>query len=192
MTTVRRFLLLTVLAATAAGCATTKAKAPVAPLALEVPPPPGRVIVPPEPDPPPPAAAPEPEARTQKPTRTRAAAPRPDPRADAKGTAAKPETPPVADTSKPASTTASGTVTLQQELPASPDEMVRRVRQQLDQAKGDLGRVNYGALNADGKSQYDTAKRFIEQADQALKDKNVVLAGKLAEKAASLAAVVGR
>lgn len=191
MTSVRRFLLFIVLAATAAGCASTRAKTPVAPLALDVPPPPARVIVPVEPDPPPPSAAPEPEARTQKPTRPRTVAPRPDPRADANRATAKPETPP-ADVSKPASPAPAETVTLQQELPASPAEMVRRVRQQLDQAKSDLARVNYGGLNADGKSQYDTAKRFIEQADQALKEKNVVFAGKLAEKAASLAAVVGR
>ena len=67
------------------------------------------------------------------------------------------------------------------------------MREHLAQAKGDLGRVDYAALNADGKTQYDTAKRFMEQADQALKEKNLVFATKLAEKAAGLAGVlVGR
>jgi hypothetical protein len=190
MNSVHRFLLFCVIVATSAGCATTTAKAPVMPQALDVPPPPARVIVPPEPDPPPPTPVPEPEMRTQKPTRTRPAAPRPDPRAEANRTA-KPETPPPSESAKPVPAGPAG-VSLEQELPASPAEMARRVRQQLDQAKSDLGRVNYGALNADGKSQYDTAKRFMEQADQALKEKNLVFAGKLAEKAASLAALVGR
>jgi hypothetical protein len=75
----------------------------------------------------------------------------------------------------------------------SPADVERRVRQQVEQAKSDLDRVDYAKLNADGKSQYDTAKRFMEQADQALKEKNLVFAAKLAEKAAGLAAVlVGR
>jgi hypothetical protein len=82
------------------------------------------------------------------------------------------------------------TATLQPALPAAPSEIERQIREQLSQAAKDLGRVNYGGLNADGKSQYDTAKRFIEQADQALKDKNLVFAKNLAEKAAGLAGVL--
>jgi hypothetical protein len=77
---------------------------------------------------------------------------------------------------------------LQPVLPASPSEMDRRVSDQLSQAKKDLDRIDYRALSADGKSQYDTAKRFIEQAGQALREKNLVFAAKLAEKAAGLAA----
>jgi hypothetical protein len=82
---------------------------------------------------------------------------------------------------------------LQQALPTTPTEAERQVRDQLAQAARDLGRVDYGRLNADGKSQYDTAKRFIEQAEQAIKDKNLVMAATLATKAAGLASgLVGR
>jgi hypothetical protein len=83
--------------------------------------------------------------------------------------------------------------TLQQALPDSPADIVRKVREQLGQAQTDLRRVDYRALGADGKSQYDTAARFVEQAEQALREKNLVFAGKVAEKAAVLAAsLVGR
>ena len=49
-------------------------------------------------------------------------------------------------------------------------------------------RINYQALNADARTQYDTAKRFIAQAEEAARDKNLVFASNLAEKAALLAA----
>lgn len=62
------------------------------------------------------------------------------------------------------------------------------MREQLAQAQADLGRVNLKALSADAKSQYDTASRFIAQADQALREGNLVFAAKVAEKAAGLAA----
>ena len=60
------------------------------------------------------------------------------------------------------------------------------------QAARDLGRVNYQALDADGRAQYDTARRFMQQADEALKGRNVMFAGKLADKAATMAAVLVR
>jgi uncharacterized protein (DUF885 family) len=78
--------------------------------------------------------------------------------------------------------------TLQQALPTSPSDLVRQVRDQLNQAQADLRRVDYQRLKADGRSQYDTAKRFIDQAEQALREKNLVFAAKVAEKAAGLAA----
>ena len=48
------------------------------------------------------------------------------------------------------------------------------------------------ALNADGRAQVEAARRFLEQADEALKARNVVFAGKLADKAAIMAAVLVR
>jgi hypothetical protein len=51
-----------------------------------------------------------------------------------------------------------------------------------------LGRVDYGKLNADARAQYEQSKRFTEQAQQALKDRNFVFASTLADKAAALAA----
>jgi hypothetical protein len=48
--------------------------------------------------------------------------------------------------------------------------------------------VDYGRLNADARAQYDQSKRFMEQAQQALRDRNFVFAATLADKAATLAA----
>jgi hypothetical protein len=184
MLPVRGLLLAAVIAALAAlaagGCATARAKAPSVPVALEAPAPPPRVIVPPEPEiPEPPVPTPEPESVAPRtPRRPPVAGPaKTEPRID--NPRATPQAPP--------------TATLQQALPASPADIVRRVREQLGQAQIDLRRVDYRALSADGKSQYDTATRFVEQAEQALGEKNLVFAAKVAEKAAVLAAsLVGR
>ena len=177
MVPVRGLLLAAVIAALAAGgCATARAKATSAPVALEAPAPPPRVIVPPEPEiPKPPSPAPEPES----------AAPRTPRRSPVAGPAKaepKVESPRPAPQAPPA--------TLEQKLPDSPVEIVRKVREQLGQAQSDLRRVDYRALGTDGKSQYDTATRFIEQAEQALREKNLVFAAKVAEKAAGLAATL--
>jgi hypothetical protein len=72
---------------------------------------------------------------------------------------------------------------------AKADQSVRIL---LAQAARDLGRVVYQTLDADGRTQYDTARRFMQQADDALKARNVVFAGKLADKAATMAAVLVR
>ena len=52
----------------------------------------------------------------------------------------------------------------------------------------DLSRIDYRALSVDAQAQYDIAKRFTEQADEAMKAKNFVFAEQLADKAAALAA----
>ena len=56
--------------------------------------------------------------------------------------------------------------------------------------RADLNHVDYVALSADAKAQYDTAKRFIVLADQAIKDRNFVFARTLADKAAVIAGVL--
>jgi hypothetical protein len=75
-------------------------------------------------------------------------------------------------------------------LPTSASQVERSVKQQLQRASADLGRVDYGALSQDGKQQYDMAKRFIEQAGVALGERNLVFAGKLAEKAGGIASLL--
>jgi len=67
-------------------------------------------------------------------------------------------------------------------------EVERRVRILIAQAQNDLNRVNYQALNVDARNQYDTAKRFATQAEEALRARNLVFASNLADKAAALAA----
>jgi hypothetical protein len=64
----------------------------------------------------------------------------------------------------------------------------KQVRDTLALAARDLGGVNYGRLSADAKAQYEQSKRFTQQAEQALKDRNFVFAATLADKAATLAA----
>jgi len=57
----------------------------------------------------------------------------------------------------------------------------------LARVNSELSRIDYGRLNADARSQYDQSKRFTQQAEQALKDRNVVFAATLADKAEALA-----
>jgi uncharacterized protein YukE len=59
----------------------------------------------------------------------------------------------------------------------------------LEQAKSDRAKVPTG-LKGDAKEQFDTAVRFMEQADQALKDKNPSLALRLAKNAATIMAAL--
>lgn len=66
------------------------------------------------------------------------------------------------------------------------------IRTLLDRAGRDLNRVNYAALNADGRAQFDAARRFKEQAEDALKNANLAFASKLADKAATMAAILVR
>ncbi len=135
-----------------------------------------RIIVPPDPEltPPPPIVT-EVTPKPQTPAR-RPAAPRPETKIEAP----KPADPPVA--------AAVPSATLQQALPTTAKEAERLVREQLTRAKEDLKRVSYGTLGADAKSQYDTANRFVAQAELALREGNLVFAAKVAEKAAGLAA----
>ena len=67
------------------------------------------------------------------------------------------------------------------------DEVERRVRALLTSATTDLGRVEPRRLGADEQSQYDTAKGFIRQAEDALRAKNLGYAEINANKAAVLA-----
>ena len=101
-----------------------------------------------------------------------------------------PEAPPPSAEAPAVPPVASPAESLEPVMSTSPGEVERRVRLQLQRASSDLNRVDYGALSQDGQGQYDMAKRFIEQADEALRDRNLVFAGKLAEKAAGIASVL--
>jgi len=76
--------------------------------------------------------------------------------------------------------------------PGSESQTAAAIRDLLGRATRDLSRVNPASLNVDGRSQYETAKRFIQQAEEALKVRNIVFASKLADKAATMAAVLVR
>ena len=66
------------------------------------------------------------------------------------------------------------------------------IRALLGQVARDLGRVNPSGLSGDSRTQYDAARRFVEQSEEALKVRNLVYASKLADKAAAMAAVLVR
>jgi type IV secretory pathway VirB10-like protein len=176
---VSRWLAVVALVSTAAAAgACAKAQAETAPDGppLQMPEPPQRVLVPveipvvaetpPEPVPPPVATAPAPPPRP--PAERRPAVPAAAPPA--------PPPPPVVDTRE--LRTASPTTAASE----------RMVRDMLARAQRDLGRVNYMRLSADGRAQYEQSKRFSTQAEEALRERNLIFAATLADKAATLAA----
>lgn len=77
-------------------------------------------------------------------------------------------------------------------VPGSEAKTEASIRALLGQVTKDLTRVNATALSTDGRTQYETVRRFVQQAEDALKARNLVYAGKLADKAATLTAVLGR
>jgi hypothetical protein len=170
-------------AALAAGCAKPKVNAEPAPPPLDVPLPPSRVIPPPEPD----ESGDVVPVPAEKPAKV-PVRPRPRPGADqAAKDVKKPEGTPATEPAPPQP--APPASPLQTTPPANEGEMVKRVDTLLGQARADLLRVKPTALaGQDGKEQQATARQFIDQAEQAKKEKNYVLALKLAEKAATLAA----
>ena len=176
------FLSVMVCASLASGCFGLRARAVTMPTPLDMPEPPPRVVEVHEPEAPPPIPLPEEPVRNT-PTR-----PRPTPPAAENPRPpqpAPPETP--ADTVKPEELTPRPTPTLQTTPTQREEELERRIKGMLGQAMTDLNRINYQNLSADGRSQYDLAKRFVSQADDALKAKNLAFASTVAEKAVTLA-----
>jgi len=169
------------------GCTRAHAKAmPQLPdAALDVPPPPERDIERAEveeapPPPQPPAPAPE-SPRTQPPR------PRPAPARDQPRVEPKPEPAPV-ETPKPAEEPPRAPANTLQTTPATVEgELERGVLATLTRATNELNRIDYRVLNPDARIQYDTAKRFVRQAEEAVKTKNLVFAKNLADKAATIA-----
>jgi outer membrane biosynthesis protein TonB len=163
------------------GCTRAHAKAtpdpPDAPLDVPVPPP--RDIEPADVEPPPPPAPiPETPRVTPPPPRPRPAPPREQP---------KPE-PPKAEPEpvKPAEEPPRAPTTLQTAPTTAESDLERTIRATLARASAELNRIDYRGLNTDARTQYDTAKRFIHQAEDAVKAKNLVFAKNLADKAATI------
>jgi hypothetical protein len=171
----------------AVGCAKLHAKNTPESPPLEVPTPPPRVVEPPDTEVPPPVPLPEEPARhpTTGPRRSTPPQPRSEtpksepPKAD--------QTPPPGEPPKPTEEP-KPPVTVQTIPTGAEQEVERTIRAQLSRAGADLSRVNYQALNADARTQYDSAKGYVRQAEDALRQKNLVFARSLADKAATLAA----
>lgn len=168
----------------ASGCASTTAKTRSDPAPLAIPEPPPRLIEPlPEVAEMPP---PEPERRDPAPAAPRVTRPPRDTQA------ARPD--PKPDPTKP-----SDLVVVEGPVPSAPraelrtpetadeEEAARGVRETLDRASKTLARIDYRTLGKEGQEQYNTAKRFMEQAEEALRARNPIAAKYLAEKADTLA-----
>jgi hypothetical protein len=179
---------LSILPAVVCACSTAaclgRTKAIVIPTTLDMPEPPPRVVEVREPDMPPPIPLPEEPVRNT-PTRPSPNRPTTEP--------ARPAQPPPAETpvdaAKPEELTPRPPPAALQTTPTQREEQVgRQIEDKLRQAQGDLNRINYQNLSADGKTQYDSAKRFVSLAQQALREKNLVFAIIMADKAATIAA----
>ena len=169
-------------------CAKAEAKsAPEGP-PLDVPSPPARVLAPVEelvieipPPPEVPAAAAPPRTPPRPPVRRVEPQPAPEPAPPvAVAPPVEPPPPEAPRELRPASA-------------AQDAAAEKQVRDTLALAARDLAGINYGRLSADAKAQYEQSKRFTQQAEQALRDRNLIFAATLADKAATLAAgLVGR
>jgi hypothetical protein len=160
---------------------------------LDMPAPPPRDVEPTEVETPPPVplaqepARNAPTRRTQparEPARTEPARPAEPPKAEPTppADAAKPATPP------PTEEPPKPPTTLQTTPSGAEGDLERTIRATLTRATSDLMRVDYRTLNADAKTQYDYAKRYMRQAEDAMRAKNMLFARTLAEKAAVVAA----
>jgi len=170
-----------------AGCTHAQAKT-VPGVPLEMPAPPPRTVDPIDVETPPPLPLPEEPVRRAPPRRQ--PPPRPEPRVEVKPEPPKPETPPPPDPPKTADE-APKPPTLQMAPAANEAELERSIRATLVRANTDLKRVDFAKLNADARTQYDFANRYIQQAEEALGKKNLVFAEAFAKKAADIAVQLG-
>jgi outer membrane biosynthesis protein TonB len=166
-----------------AGCTHAQAKSTPDMPPLNMPAPPPRDVEPSDVEVPPPVPLVA-EPAHNPPARPR---PTPAPRTEPKPEPPKPEPPP-AEPPKPAEEPIRPPTILQTTPAAVEGEVERSIRASLQRASADLNRIDYRALNADARTQYDTAKRWVRQADEAIRAKNLVFAKSIAEKAATIAA----
>jgi len=176
--------------AAVSACASAQAKGPDKPV-LNVPaPPPHEIAIPAEPlepvgeipDTSPPGSPPAPRSR---PTTTRpAASEKPEPKSD------KPDQPaqPAATPPEPAPVVPPAAAP-QLRTPATADTnaSAKTVRTTMERAWNTLRTVNQGTLSKERQKAYKDAELFLQQAEDALKDGNVVFAQAVATKAETLA-----
>jgi hypothetical protein len=177
------------LALVASACA--HAQASVAPIVtpLEVPPPPPRVVAADPVETPVTVEVPEAIPSNADALRAGQTAPRPAPpaarptdapRTDTAGGAA-------ADAAKPDETRTAPPLPLQTKPPQQEREVESRVSTDMKRANDMLNRIDYLRLTADARGQYDAAKGYIRQGEEELRNKNLLLASSLAEKALTIA-----
>ena len=160
----------------ASSCATHAQPLPQAePPELNAPEPPARVVVPPTLERTLPAAEEPPNS----------SAPVTPPRTPARNPAPRPvATPPPEPTPTPAAPPPPLLTS------ANSPAFEKQVRDQLNIALGHLNSLDRRSLGTEAQAQYDAAKGFARQAEEALKVKNLIYAGQLADKAATMAALL--
>jgi outer membrane biosynthesis protein TonB len=124
--------------------------------------------------------APPPRTRVTPPAQPRTEPPKPEPPKAEPPPAPPPPAPPVEEQRPPS--------TLQTKPTGEEGDVERGIRATLSRASNDLNRVDYRTLNTDARSQYDSAKLFIRQAEDAVRKKNLEFAKVMADKAGTLAA----
>jgi hypothetical protein len=175
------------------GCIHARAKSAEVMPPLDVPAPPPRIVQTSDAEAPPPIGLIQEPERNLPPAVARPASPPPAKPEAPKTEAPKPETP-VADAPKPPEEAPRPPAATLQTTPAQQEgEVEAKIRGVLSRATADLSRIDYAKLNTNAKSQYDSAKRFISLSEEALRAKNLIYAGTLADKSAELAAqLLGR
>jgi len=175
----------------ASGCSRVTAKASPDNPPLDTPAPPPRNVEPIDTETPAPVPLPQEPARNAPRIRPAPAPQQPrENRAEPSNVEPpKPEPPPPAPIEPPKPEEAPRPPTTLQTIPTTAEgEVERSIQATLQRANADLNRVDYRKLNADAKTQYDTAKSFIRQANEAVRAKNLLYAKQFADKAATLAA----
>lgn len=160
------------------GCGTRVQAALPDPATLAVPPAPARAIVPATPAPPAPASQADSAATPP------AAAPPTAAARSSRDISARPAAP----VTPPAAPTPSSPTPL--EATANAGELEQRARALKDATEKTLDRIDVRLLGRDARAQYDTARRFLKQAEDALRVKNVVYAWQLADKANTIATLL--
>ncbi|HVC18596.1 MAG TPA: hypothetical protein VNE16_00855 [Vicinamibacterales bacterium] len=158
------------------GCVRPHAQTEPAMPPLATPPPPPHQVVPAPAPAEAPAGTPASPAHPPERRRRPARAEPPHPGAPASGT--------------PTTTAAPPAPTLETAPAADAGAEAQDIRETLGKASRDLAGVDYQSLSDNARAQYDTAKRFIRQAEDALKSRNFVFARSLADKAAVLATLL--
>jgi hypothetical protein len=181
------FLAIPLVAVLTGACASASAKAPAERPPLVVPPPPARLIEPaPEPPPEPVSDIPTAPSPTPpgKPGRSRDAAPKPaEGKSETKTEPQKPVETPIEPVAPPPQPPA------QLRTPETSDSSgaAKTVHAMIERARNLLNSVDYGPLSKDRKKAYNDAKLFLQQAEDGLKQGNVVYAQGVATKAETLA-----
>jgi outer membrane biosynthesis protein TonB len=179
-----RAAIVVLMASASVACVNLRARTQPEGPSLDVPAPPPLVGTPLEIEPPPQEVQPTPVQADAIPaggaSRARPPKPVPAPKIE------KPDKtePPPAPPAKPAEA-APPAVALQTTVKV--DELGQKIRDSIDRAIRDLNKVERRTLGAERRAQYDEARRFAEQAEAALKVRNLPFAEQLADKAATLA-----